>query len=420
MKNFIALLGWMGVVKLERLADYWSKSELFSIPFARSLMSRNRFQLLLRFWHFSDNEDPSAKTNRLHKLQPILDILIANFKKYYTPPKNVCIDESLIPFRGRLVFRMYIPNKSARYGVKVFKLCTEKGYTTNLKMYVGQSEKEGDMSITETTVMNLMEGLLDEGRTLFMDNYYNSIPLAYTLLERKTHLVGTLHRNRKYLPKELFSDKLKRGELRAEESTDGLTIVRWQDKREVLMITTKHMGNAQREVKTRNATIQKPICVLDYDDGKCPPDVSDQLAAYNKSLRKTTKWYRKMAIELWWGAALVNAYHLYNINSVVNARHKTITDFRLEVIKSMAKPTPTPNVLGRQSRNSNSVEVAAQHNLVVHPQKKRGRCHTCYDLYGKKGKLVDGNLKFASNVSNICNKCEGNPFFCKPCFLQKH
>ena len=44
----------------------------------------------------------------------------------------------MIPWRGRLSFCQYIPGKVHKYGVKLYKLCTVKGYTWNLKVYCGK------------------------------------------------------------------------------------------------------------------------------------------------------------------------------------------------------------------------------------------------------------------------------------------
>lgn len=48
---------------------------------------------------------------------------IFNFKRIYTPSKNLDIDEYLSLWKGRLKFRVYIPNKRERYGVKIYMLC---------------------------------------------------------------------------------------------------------------------------------------------------------------------------------------------------------------------------------------------------------------------------------------------------------
>ncbi|GBP57547.1 hypothetical protein EVAR_40075_1 [Eumeta japonica] len=41
----------------------------------------------------------------------------------YVPGTNVTIDEQLLAFRGRCKFRMYIPKKPAKYGVKLEMIC---------------------------------------------------------------------------------------------------------------------------------------------------------------------------------------------------------------------------------------------------------------------------------------------------------
>lgn len=50
----------------------------------------------------------------------------------------VSIDESIISFRGRIVFRQYIKQKQHKYGVKLFKLCFKPEYTYDFEIYCGQ------------------------------------------------------------------------------------------------------------------------------------------------------------------------------------------------------------------------------------------------------------------------------------------
>ena len=51
IKRFIGLIGWMGLVKVPKLSDYWDTSELYSFELSKTAMPRNRFELLLKFWH---------------------------------------------------------------------------------------------------------------------------------------------------------------------------------------------------------------------------------------------------------------------------------------------------------------------------------------------------------------------------------
>ena len=98
-------------------------------------MSCNRFQLLLRLIHFSDNQ--SSNYNRLFKVRKLLD-LSENFTKCKKPGKTVSIDETMAPWRGRLLFQQYNPGKAQKYGVKVYKLCDSKGYTYTSSVYGGK------------------------------------------------------------------------------------------------------------------------------------------------------------------------------------------------------------------------------------------------------------------------------------------
>jgi hypothetical protein len=47
----------------------------------------------------------------------------------------ISVDKSMIPFRGRLIFRQYILNKTHIYGVKFFKVCGSNGYTYKIIIY---------------------------------------------------------------------------------------------------------------------------------------------------------------------------------------------------------------------------------------------------------------------------------------------
>lgn len=136
MKQFIGLLGYMGMVRMNSIRDYWSTNPIFKNDIAPNTMSRNRFEVLLRMWHFSDNAE-SAEGDRLHKVQPLVDKFLNKFQSAFTPGEVFCIDETLVPFQGRLVMKQYIPNKAHKYGIKIFKLCSDRGYTWNLKIYSG-------------------------------------------------------------------------------------------------------------------------------------------------------------------------------------------------------------------------------------------------------------------------------------------
>uniref|UniRef100_A0A1B6H727 PiggyBac transposable element-derived protein domain-containing protein n=1 Tax=Homalodisca liturata TaxID=320908 RepID=A0A1B6H727_9HEMI len=99
MKQFIGLLLYMGLVGLPRISDYWSKNPLYKFSVARKIMSRNRFQLLLRFWHFNGNEN-LKRDGRIGKIKPLLLALNNLFFTSKVAEQDLVIDETMVPFRG--------------------------------------------------------------------------------------------------------------------------------------------------------------------------------------------------------------------------------------------------------------------------------------------------------------------------------
>ena len=97
----------------------------------------------------------------------------------------------------------------------------------------------GDTNKTAAIVLSLVEPLLNKGRTLWMDSFYNSPALAQKLKSLKTDCVGTLRLSRKDIPQKVKDTKLRKGELVAEHS-GPVSVLKWKDKKDVTMISTYH------------------------------------------------------------------------------------------------------------------------------------------------------------------------------------
>lgn len=211
MEKFLGLVLWMGLCSFPKITDYWSKSMIYRNNI-KLRMVRNRFKLILRVLHFSNNEDINVPlSDRLRKISPLLRKLRERFQEVITPSEEICIDETIVPFRGRLAFRQYVKNKRHRYGIKLYKLCLKGGYTYDVNIYCGKDDHP--LGASANIVLQLTNKLLDKGRIIYTDNFYTSITLAHKLLERKSHLVGTVRTKRKYNCKEVEAAKLERGEM---------------------------------------------------------------------------------------------------------------------------------------------------------------------------------------------------------------
>ncbi|GFW69785.1 putative RNA-directed DNA polymerase from transposon X-element [Trichonephila clavipes] len=92
-------------------------------------------------------------------------------------------------------------------------------YVWSIIIYVGEdtdvSDENKECSFSTQVVLTLSKPLLNKGYCPTMDNYYNSPELGEMFLKSKINFVGTLRPNRKYLPKELKTEKLKKGDLLA-------------------------------------------------------------------------------------------------------------------------------------------------------------------------------------------------------------
>ena len=74
-------------------------------------MSRNRFSNLLTFIHAADSKSPQAATNPGQKTDTRSQMLLSNWPAYYNPHREISVDETFVPFKGRTKLLKYIPSK---------------------------------------------------------------------------------------------------------------------------------------------------------------------------------------------------------------------------------------------------------------------------------------------------------------------
>lgn len=64
-----------------------------------------------RFLHLADSSNPNIQKDIIGKVREYMDIINDNFKKYYYPGEYLSIDEGMIPFMGKVAFKIYNPDK---------------------------------------------------------------------------------------------------------------------------------------------------------------------------------------------------------------------------------------------------------------------------------------------------------------------
>lgn len=105
----------------------------------------------------------------------------------------------------------------------------------------------------------------------------------------KTNVIGTVRRNRKHMPKDLCNVKLKRGEY-AIRSCNGILAIKWKDKRDVYILTTKY-ETVEMTTQGSNHT-PKPSCI-EYNKSMNGIDLQDQILVCFPVMRKYMKEYKK-------------------------------------------------------------------------------------------------------------------------------
>ena len=215
MKAFIAIEIAMGLVRKTTIESYFNDSFfLTSTPGFRQIFTSRRFQMIRMALHFADN-DLDIGQDKLFKIRPLLDLVENTYTLYYTPGKELSIDESMKKFKGRCFAKQYMPNKpSAKWGLKVFSMCDSKtGYLLKFDVYTGKSETLPDVAggVGSKVVQSLSSDFMDKGHDIYVDNWYTSVPLLEDLRTRNTGACGTVRNIRKGLPKEMKKVKPKKG-----------------------------------------------------------------------------------------------------------------------------------------------------------------------------------------------------------------
>lgn len=125
IRMFIGLVLHLGTIRLNRLQNYWKTHLLFNQPAFKEYMSRDRFMLIFRCLHFSRNPLPAQEipADRFYKIRPLIDYFNTRMSDIYYAGKELSLDESMVSWRGKLVFRKYIKNKKRhKYGVRLYFL----------------------------------------------------------------------------------------------------------------------------------------------------------------------------------------------------------------------------------------------------------------------------------------------------------
>lgn len=164
MKVFIAMTIATELVEHLDIFEYWTTSEVNSTPFFPSMMPRDRFWLLMCFFHLADDNQQvqrgMADGNTLFKLGWLYKNIVSASGSVFSPHQHLSLDEGMVPCRENLFFCVYNPDKLKKYGIKAYMLCNVvTGYCSRFKLYTGKSDIPASLNgATYNLVMDMMRG----------------------------------------------------------------------------------------------------------------------------------------------------------------------------------------------------------------------------------------------------------------------
>lgn len=416
MYLFFAMIMMMARSKKINLSEYWSTQAIHHIPIFGQCMSKDRFLLILSMLHFCDN-DEADKSDRLYKIRTLIDYARNAFKNSLTPFENICIDESLVLWKGRLCIRQYIPSKRSRFGIKLFVMvCVETGYIIDFIIYAGANTEIQDVHEVGTTgavVTTLMKDFINKGHNLWVDNWYTSPKLFSLLHQNKTNACGTVKSNRKGMPK---FPNIAKGEA-VSMHNGNLLALKWKDKRDVHMLSTMHTGSMAETGKINFKTGQpiiKPKCVLDYNVNMGAVDKTDMLIGSVECIRRTTKWYKKLAFHII-DMMLLNSYTTF---LTTTSKRPTFPQFHDTIITKLLEKyrEPTNSRVGRPP-TSNPLRLTERHFPSDIPGTSGSKkpyyknCHVCSQTSRRPRQRKATRF--------WCKECR-IPLCCSPCFQEYH
>ena len=280
-------------------------------------MSLHRFRFLLCCIRF-DDKATRASRKLLDKLAPIRDLFemfVQNCLRNYPPSEFVTIDEILVAFRGRCRFRQYIPNKPARYGIKMQAMADARTYyTCKMEVYAGK-QPDGPYKVDNSSfavVTRLISEISGSGRNVTFDNWYTSYPLVVSLLhDHKLSAVRTLRKNKREIPDEFLSVKNRAACDSMFGFGDNVTLVFYvpqtKQKKNVVLFSSMHHDD---KIDPESGDTKKPEIITFYNSTKGGVDMVDQMAGKYDTSRNSRRWSLTVFYTLL-NVSTINAYILY-------------------------------------------------------------------------------------------------------------
>lgn len=296
IKAVIGLLYIAGVKHGGRmnLSEFWA-TDGNGVAIFPATMGINRFRFLCRCIRFDDihSREERRKLDKICAVREIFENFVRNCKSAYTVGALTTLDEMLWAFRGRCSFRMYIANKPAKYGLKIFALVDARTYyVTNLEIYAGV-QPDGPYKIstkTDDVVERMCEPIYNTGRNITMDNWFTGYEIMKKMLtDYRLTIVGTLRKNKRVLPREFINSRNREVGSTIFGFQRDTTILSYIPKKNKCVLLASSMHHTDK-IDEATGDQRKPEIISFYNLSKGGVDTADQLCGEYNVARNTKRW----------------------------------------------------------------------------------------------------------------------------------
>lgn len=416
MRALIGLLFQSAVVKSSHLPTRVLFDTKKSGNIFKAAMSAERFDFLLRCCRFDDRATRQERkaSDKFAPIREFWENFINNCRDSYKPSSYVTIDEQLVGFRGRCPFRMYMPNKPNKYGIKIVMVADSNSrYVFNAMPYLGKGTNSGNMPLATYFVKQLCEPLNGTNRNITMDNWFTSVPLASELLQSpyKLTIVGTLRSNKREIPLEMKNSKTRKigTSMFAFDAEKILVSYKPKSNKVVYLLSTAH---DQPDI---NSDSKKPEVIHFYNSTKGAVDTVDQMCTIMSCSRKTNRWPLCVFYNIL-NLCMVNMYVVY-VSNIIKLRQKPLKrrDFVQQLVDELCEPWLHERfntvTLRRDIRGIIKSILKIQDNVPSTSQPRPNKRKICAFCPYQKHRMTKfachhcGKAICGEHTVQICNEC---------------
>ena len=412
--------GFYSDLTMQQLFDTATGPSVF-----KATMGGGRFSTILKNLTFDDRNSRTErkKGDKFCHIRDLFNLLDENLRRHFAPSECVTVDESLVRFRGRCPFRMYLPSKPGKYGI-LFRTVADATFRYMWKIwpYSGRPEapERSPPNVQLDGVPEMVKFLVQElsgtGRNVTLDRFFTSVPLAEELAADRLTMVGTVNKTRKLIPKVLKEPHGRSPGSNLFCCRNSVTLVSHCQKpgKVVLLMSTQHQ---EPLIDTRSG---KPEIMLYYNATKGGVDVVDAMVESYIGRGPLQRWPTAVLFFVM-GVAQVNSSTILLLNrghDAADVRKGVRREMMFTLGRGLITPRLQQRVANPTGLNSDVTAALAcatggQISTVNRQQpagsQVRGRCVTCLSELKGRGSWRDQKNKMSKQPA--CHLC--NTYVCR-------